>query len=62
MVYAARLTQVEIQTIREVGFEETEDEAYTGWLSRRSREEVWGQVFTNAIVVAIRLVLKIDRE
>jgi superfamily II DNA helicase RecQ len=59
LAYAARLTRVGIQTIREAGFEEEGDDAYAGWLGGRHRCEVWGQVFTNAMVVAIRLVLKL---
>lgn len=57
MVFAARLTKRGIQVMGEMGFQETGDEAYAKWLGRRHREEVWGQVFSNAMVVAIRLVL-----
>jgi hypothetical protein len=59
LAYAARLTRVRIQTIGEAGFRETGDDAYAEWLEKRHREEVWGQVFTNAMVVGIQLVLRI---
>ena len=59
LAYAARLTRLGIQTIGEAGFRETGDDAYAVWLGKRHREEVWGQVFTNAMVVGIRLVLSI---
>jgi hypothetical protein len=39
----------------EMGFQEMGDEAYAKWLGRRHGDEVWGQVFSNAMVVAIRL-------
>ena len=38
---------------------ETGNDGYAAWLGKRHREEVWGQVFTNAMVVGIRLVLSI---
>jgi hypothetical protein len=59
LAYAARLTRLGIQTIREAGFGETGDDGYAAWLGKRHKEEVWGQVFTNAMVVGIRLVLSI---
>jgi hypothetical protein len=59
LAYAARLTRLGIQTIGEAGFGETGDDGYAAWLGKRHREEVWGQVFTNAMVVGIRLVLSI---
>ena len=59
LAYAARLTRLGIQTIGEAGFGEIGDDAYAAWLGKRHREEVWGQVFTNAMVVGIRLVLSI---
>jgi hypothetical protein len=63
LAYAARLTRLGIQTIGEAGFGETGDDRYTAWLGKRHREEVWGQVFTNAMVVGIQLVLSIvERE
>ena len=43
------------------GFREMGDEAYAAWLGKGSQEEVWGRVFTNAIVIAIRLVLGASR-
>jgi len=62
LAYAARLTRLGIQIIQEAGFRETGDDAYAEWLGKRHREEVWGQVFTNAMIVGIRLVLSIVEE
>jgi superfamily II DNA helicase RecQ len=58
VAYAARLTRRGIATMGECGFREMGDDAYAGWLGRRHREEVWGQVFTNAMAMAIRLILQ----
>ena len=59
--YAARLTTEGISIIDELGFEGRDDNGYAAWLRKRHREEVWGQVFTNAMVIAIRLVLRADK-
>jgi hypothetical protein len=40
LAYAARLTRKGIRTIGELGFRETRDEAYAGWLGKRHREEI----------------------
>jgi hypothetical protein len=40
LAYAARLTRKGIRTIGELGFRETGDKAYTGWLGKRHREEI----------------------
>jgi superfamily II DNA helicase RecQ len=61
LAYAARLTSEGIRTMGELGFGEMGDEAYTAWLGKRHREEVWGQVFTNAMVVAVRVVLRFHK-
>ena len=45
----------------ECGFREMGDEAYAAWLGKGSQEEVWGQVFTNAMVMAIQIVLGAGR-
>ena len=62
LAYAARLTGRGIRIMGELGFGETNDDAYAGWLGKRHREEVWGQVFTNAMVMAVRLVLGAEEE
>jgi superfamily II DNA helicase RecQ len=59
LAYAARLTRKGIQTMGESGFREIGDEAYAAWLGKRHREEIWGQIFTNAMVIAIKLVLEV---
>jgi len=58
--YAARLTEEGIQVIGECGFRGNDDDEYARWLGKRHSEEVWGQVFTNAMVIAIRLVLRVE--
>ena len=58
--YAARLTEEGIQVIGECGFRGNDDNEYARWLGKRHSEEVWGQVFTNAMVIAIRLVLRVE--
>jgi hypothetical protein len=40
LAYAAQLTRKGIRTIEELGFKETGDEAYAGWLGKRHREEI----------------------
>jgi superfamily II DNA helicase RecQ len=57
LAYAARLTRRGTRTMGELGFSEVGDDAYAGWLGKRHREEVWGQIFTNAMVMAIQAVL-----
>lgn len=42
----------------ELGFVETGDEAYAAWLGKRHREEIWGQIFSNAMAMAIKVVLE----
>lgn len=34
----------------ELGFRGKDDDGYAVWVGKRDREEVWGQVFTNAMV------------
>jgi hypothetical protein len=58
LAYAARLTRSRIKAIGELGFVEISDDAYSAWLGKRHREEVWGQIFTNAMAIAIKLVIK----
>lgn len=59
LAFAARLTKVRIKAIGKLGFREKGDEAYYKWLGRRHREEIWGYVFTNAMAIAVRLVVGI---
>ena len=42
----------------ELGFRETGDEAYACWLGKRHGSEIWGQVFSNAMAMAIRMVVE----
>jgi superfamily II DNA helicase RecQ len=57
LAFAARLTKGGRRVMVEMGFEGEDDETYAGWLGKRYRGEVWGQIFTNAMVMAIKLVL-----
>jgi superfamily II DNA helicase RecQ len=58
LAYAARLTRSGIKAMGELGFVEIGDDAYGAWLGKRHREEVWGQIFTNAMAIAIKLVVE----
>jgi superfamily II DNA helicase RecQ len=58
LAFAARLTRNGIRAMGELGFAETGDEAYAGWLGKRHGKEIWGQMFSNAMAIAIRLVLE----
>jgi hypothetical protein len=58
LAFAARLTRNGIRTMGELGFGETGDEAYAGWLGKRHGEAIWGQMFSNAMAMAIRLLLE----
>ena len=58
LAFAARLTRDGIRAMGELGFAETGDEAYAGWLGKRHREEVWGQMFSNAMAMAIKVVVE----
>ena len=42
----------------ELGFAETGDKAYARWLRKRHREEVYGQMFSNAMAMAIKVVVE----
>jgi hypothetical protein len=58
LVYGARLTTRGIRTMGALGLGDIRgDNGYAAWLGRKYREEIWGQVFTNAMAMAIRLVL-----
>jgi hypothetical protein len=58
LAFGARVFKEGVETVRECGFAGDGDKAYAGWLGRRHRREVWGQVFSNAMVLAIRLSLR----
>lgn len=58
IAYAARLTERGIAIIEECGFIGIGDDAYARWLEKRHRVEVWGHVFTNAIAIAICVILQ----
>ena len=58
VAFAARLTRNGIQAMGELGFTEAGDEAYAGWLGKRHRKEIWGQIFSNAMAMAIKVVLE----
>ena len=58
LAFAARLTRDGIRAMGELGFAETGDEAYARWLGKRHREEVWGQMFSNAMAMAIKVVVE----
>ena len=58
LAFAARLTSKGIRAMGELGFAEENDEAYAGWLGKGYKSEMWGQMFTNAMAIAIKLVLE----
>jgi superfamily II DNA helicase RecQ len=58
LAFGARVFAEGMETVRECGFVGEGDEAYARWLGKRHRREVWGQVLSNAMVVAIRLSLR----
>ena len=58
LAFAARLTRGGIRAMSELGFRETGDEAYASWLGKRHGSEMWGQVFSNAMAMAIRIVVE----
>jgi hypothetical protein len=58
LAFAARLTSKGIRVMGELGFAETGDEAYAGWLGKGHRSEIWGQVFSNAMAMAIKVVVE----
>lgn len=62
LAYAARLTRSGIKAMGELGFAEIGDDAYSAWLGKRHKEEVWGQIFTNAMAIAIKLVVEVARQ
>ena len=58
LAFAARLTSKGMRAIGELGFAEQDNKAYAGWLGKGHRLEMWGQMFTNAMAMAIKLVLE----
>jgi hypothetical protein len=67
LVRTALLVEKGQQIVQEVGFvlkvgeEETwvaSEEDYGRWLGARHKERVWGEIFSNAMVVAIRILLE----
>ena len=45
-----------VEVIRRCGYEGKSIEEYSIWLGLRHRERVWGEYFSNAMVVAIRIL------
>jgi superfamily II DNA helicase RecQ len=65
---AVRVTQG-IRTVEQCGFKETEVEEceqtnrrYQQWLGQRHGKRVWGEYFSNAMVVGIRIMLKFGEQ
>ena len=60
LVRAAAEEEKGMQMIRQCGYEGAfggEWKEYAGWLGRRHRVRVWGEYFSNAMVVAIQVIL-----
>lgn len=51
-----------IEVVRQCGFEGEDYRAYAAWLGRRHKERVWGEFFSNAMVVAIRVIELVGKE
>jgi superfamily II DNA helicase RecQ len=65
VVRAATGVEDGLEVIRECGFQgecELECQAYQAWLGRRHTGRVWGEVLSNAMVVAIRVIQRLHRE
>jgi hypothetical protein len=43
--------------VQGLGFRGGDIEVYAKWLGMRHRERVWGEFFSNAMVVGIRVIL-----
>ena len=60
LVRAAVELEKGMQMIRQCGYEGEvggEWKEYAEWLGRRHRARVWGEHFSNAMVVAVRVIL-----
>ena len=58
LAFAARLTGRGMGAMRELGFTETGDEAYASWLGKGHGSEIWGQIVSNAMAMAIRVIVE----
>ncbi|CAO2655088.1 Nn.00g101520.m01.CDS01, partial [Neocucurbitaria sp. VM-36] len=58
LAYTAMAMEGGQEIVREVGFQGREKKEYGAWLGKRHREPVWGEFFSNAMVVAIGVILK----
>ena len=56
LAFAARLTDRGMGAMRQLGFTETGDKAYALWLGKRHGREIWGQIFSNAMAMAIQVI------
>lgn len=56
LVYVASGTEEGQEVIRQSGYYGDDWEEYKRWLGKRHRERVWGEFFSNAMVLAIRMV------
>jgi hypothetical protein len=45
------------RVVQRLGFRGGDMEGYAKWLGTRHKERVWGEFFSNAMVVGIRVIL-----
>lgn len=58
LAYAGSGVVEGVEVVRECGFVETDTEAYGVWLGKQHRERMWGEYFSNVMVVVAKIVLK----
>jgi hypothetical protein len=57
VAYAAMATEEGQRVVQRLGFRGGDMEGYAKWLGTRYKERVWGEFFSNAMVVGIRVIL-----
>jgi superfamily II DNA helicase RecQ len=57
VAYAAMATEEGQRVVQRLGFRGGDMEGYAKWLGTRHKERVWGEFFSNAMVVGIRVIL-----
>ncbi len=59
LAYSALATTIGQEVAAELGFRGNSEKEYAYWLGQRHSERVWSEYFSNAMVLAIRVVLRI---
>lgn len=59
LAYTALTTTIGQGVAAELGFQGVSEKEYAYWLGQRHSERVWGEYFSNAMVLAIRVILRI---